>query len=326
MPRKARLSPAASFFHVMARGIEGRDIFATDEDRERFLGLLSTGLARTGYACYAWALMRNHYHLVLRSSDVHLSALMRPLNAAYAQGFSKAHSRTGYLFQGRYKSVVTQDQGYVEQLVRYVHANPLRVGVCKTLTDLANYRWTGHAVLMGTREAAFQDTWPVLRRFGRTVADGRKGYAEFIAEAVNQSSESLSVLRKGNTDRDGRTPGSYVIGDPEFVRSVIAKERENRLRIARHQLERLSIEDLAAKFAAAAGITPEDLLRRARGNYRAAARKVFAYVCCREYGFTIVDVARYLGHTHSPMSLAVRQGGQLWASPDFAEVQMALRP
>ena len=97
MPRKARLSPAASFFHVMTRGIEGRDIFDTDEDRERFLGPLSAGLNRTGYCCYAWAPMQNHYHLVPRSSDVHLSALMGPLNAAYAQGFSNAHSRTGYL-------------------------------------------------------------------------------------------------------------------------------------------------------------------------------------------------------------------------------------
>ena len=79
IPRKVRLSPAASFFHVMARGIEGRDIFATDEDRERFLGLLSAGLNR--------------------SSDVHLSAPMRPLNAAYAQGFSRVHNRSGYLFQ-----------------------------------------------------------------------------------------------------------------------------------------------------------------------------------------------------------------------------------
>jgi hypothetical protein len=66
------------------------------------------------------------------------------------------------------------------------------------------------------------DTWLVLRRFGRTVADGRKGYAAFIAEAGSQSSESLSVLRKGNADRDGRTPGSDVIGDPEFVRGVLA--------------------------------------------------------------------------------------------------------
>ena len=116
------------------------------------------------------------------------------------------------------------------------------------------------------------------------------------------------------------------MGAHEFVKSVIAKERENRLRVARHQLERLSIEDLAAKFAAVAKITPEDLLRRARGNYRAAARTVFAYVCCCEYGFTIIEVAQYLGHTHSPMSPAVRQGEQLWVSPDFAKVQMALRP
>jgi hypothetical protein len=120
-------------------------------------------------------------------------------------------------------------------------------------------------------------------------------------------------------------PGSYVIGDSEFVRGVLAKERENRLRIVRHRLERLSTGDLAAKFATAAGITPEDLLRRFAA-VTAAARKVFAYVCCREYGFTIVEVAQYLGHTHSPMSLAVRQGERLRASADFGKVQMALRP
>lgn len=154
MPRKARLSPSASFFHVMARGIEGQDIFATDGDRLRFLSFLAKGLKRTGFACYAWALMKNHYHLVLRSSEQHLSNLMRPLNSAYAQSFSRAHKRRGYLFQDRFKSIVTQDQGYVEELIRYVHANPLRAGICKSPKELERYPWTGHAVLMGRRKAA----------------------------------------------------------------------------------------------------------------------------------------------------------------------------
>jgi REP element-mobilizing transposase RayT len=313
----------------MARGIEGRDIFSSNNDRTKFLSLLSSGLKRTGYACYAWALMRNHYHLVLRSSELHLAELMRQLNAAYAQYFSKAYHRHGYLFQDRYKSLVTQDQGYVEELIRYVHANPLRSGLCKSLEDLAGHPWTGHAVLMGTRTADFQDTWPVLRRFGPTIEAGRKGYAEFMAKAAlsgDEAAELLSSIRKGNTDREKRNPGAYVIGDPEFVRQVLAKDHAQKAHISRHALENLAIDDVATKIAKAAGIAKHELWWRGRANRRSALRKIFAYICYRMYGFTIAEVARYLDCTHSPMSLAARQGQELAGKKEFTNILIALRP
>jgi REP element-mobilizing transposase RayT len=310
----------------MARGIEGRDIFADDNDRERFLSFLALGLKRTGYVCYAWALMKNHYHLVLRSSEAHLSALMRPLNASYAQAYSKAHNRRGYLFQDRYKSLLTQDQGYVEQLICYVHTNPLRAGVCRSLAELSVYPWTGHAVLMGNRDAPFQDTWPVLQRFGRSIEDGRRGYAEHIVNAMKKPDAYFAGFRKANNDRSQSEPGVYVIGDPEFVRNVLKKDRDKKLRIARHLLERTTIDELAARFACALKLGKIELLCRARGNSRSAARKVFAYLCHREYGFSIVEIAHYLGCTHSPVSLAVRQGEEIAKTKEFANVLIALRP
>lgn len=99
-----------------------------------------------------------------------------------------------------------------------------------------------------------------------------------------------------------------------------------RLRIARNRLEQLSIEDVAAKYAALAGIMPEDLIHRARGNFRAAARKVFAYICHHEYGFSIVEISRYFGCSHSPMSLAARQGEMIAHDKPFVNILMALRP
>ena len=92
----------------MARGIEGREIFAVDED-------------------YAWVLMSNHYHLLLRSSDEPIGTMMRRLNSRYARYFSKKYNRRGYLFQDRYKSIATQDQNYIEELVRYIHLNPVLI-------------------------------------------------------------------------------------------------------------------------------------------------------------------------------------------------------
>jgi len=328
MPRKARLSPPACFFHLMASGIEGQQIFRSDGDRKKFLDLLSAALRRTGYACYGWSLMGSHYHLVVRSSEQHLSKLMRGLNAGYAQYFSKTYHRRGYVFQDRYKSLVTQDQGYVEELIRYVHTNPLRAGVCRSVEELSTYPWTGHAVLMGNRTAEFQDTWPVLHKFGSTVASGRKGYLAFIAQAGRSEDELpvYSLIRKGNTDRDRRTPGAYVIGDPEFVKRVLAKDHARRAEISRFRLEGLSIEDVASKIAAAGRIAPKDLLRRGRANRRAAMRKIFAYACHCLYGYPIVDIARYLGCAHSPMSLAVRQGEELAKEKQYANILMALRP
>lgn len=311
----------------MARGIEGRDIFSTGDDRRRFLSLLSSGLKRTGFACYAWALMKNHYHLLLRSSELHLSELMRPLNSAYAQSYSKVHNRRGYLFQDRYKSLVTQDQGYVEQLVRYVHANPLRAGVCKSIRELDSYPWTGHAVLMGNRTAEFQDTWTVLQRFGKSIAEGRKGYAAFIAEALNPAAqEILPAIRKGNSDRDPKAPGSYVLGDLDFVRGVLRRDRENRLRLGRCRLDGVSIDEVAAKFANAAGIPVEDLQRRGRSNHRGMCRKLFAYVCHRYYNYSTVEIARFLDCTQPPVSIAIRHAEQIVNDPNIAKILIKIRP
>jgi len=310
----------------MARGIEGRDIFETDQDREAFLSILGSGLQRTGFACYAWALMKNHYHLVLFSTEQHLSTLMRPLNARYAQSFSKAHNRRGYLFQDRYKSIVTQDQRYVQELIRYVHANPLRAGICASIDELDQFQWTGHSVIMGRRNAPFQAIGPVLRRFGKTIDDGRRGYREFIATASDTPDDELTIFRQGNSDRQRGEPSSYVIGDHAFALEVIAKDQSLRLRLARHKLEHCTITDLALRFAAVAGIGIDVLCRRARKKHNANLRKLFAYVCHNEYGFTVVEIARFLGCTHSPMSLAARHGEEIAKNDQYAKILMALRP
>jgi len=89
MPRKVRLSIAGALHHVMARGIEGRNIFNDDEDRQYFLALLSEGISVSGFRCYAWVLMENHYHLLLRVNEHSLSVFMRQLNSKYARWFRK---------------------------------------------------------------------------------------------------------------------------------------------------------------------------------------------------------------------------------------------
>ena len=323
MPRKARLSPPGTFHHIMARGIEARDIFRDDADHRTFLGMLSAGLKRTGFACYAWALMSNHYHLLVRTNERHLSELMRRLNAGYAQYFSRKYKRRGYLFQDRYRSQVTQDQVYVERLVRYIHLNPVRAGLCKSMATLNRYRWSGHAALMGTTRAEFQEIKPVLRRFGQTIESGRKGYEAFMIESLTSPEPGEKVFKSTS---DTRRPASYVIGDPDFVKKAFAADEAARAGIARHLLEGVTIEDVAERVARAAKLTVKDLVRRSRGNWRSEIRRIFAYICHREYGMPITAIARYLDIAHSPASLAARRGEELSTDKKYAKVLMALRP
>ena len=152
MPRQARLDAPGLLQHVMARGIERRKIFLDDKDRESFLERFAIILEETQTQCYAWALIPNHFHLLLRTGPTPLSKVMRRLMTGYAVTFNKRHKRAGHLFQNRYKSVVCEEDAYLLELIRYIHLNPLRAGLVKDLKELNKYPWSGHSAILGRRK------------------------------------------------------------------------------------------------------------------------------------------------------------------------------
>ena len=152
MPRQPRLDAPGLLQHVMARGIERREIFKDDKDRKSFLNRLATILEESQTQCYAWALIPNHFHLLLRTGPTPLSKVMRRLMTGYAVTFNKRHKRNGHLFQNRYKSVVCEEDPYLLELIRYIHLNPLRAGIVNDLKELDKYPWTGHSAILGWRK------------------------------------------------------------------------------------------------------------------------------------------------------------------------------
>ena len=149
MPRRARLDAPGTLHHVIVRGIEKRRIVNDVADRKNFVKRLAELSAGTKTTIYAWALMSNHAHILLRSSQMGLSGIMRRLLTGYAVSYNRRHRRWGYLFQNRYKSIVCDEDAYFTELVRYIHLNPLRAKLVKSLAQLDRYRWSGHGVLMG---------------------------------------------------------------------------------------------------------------------------------------------------------------------------------
>lgn len=122
MPRQARLNIAGAIYHVITRGIERREIFKDEEDREEFLIRLGEGIKKVECRCYGWALMSNHIHLIIGTGTKSLSELMKRVLTGYAIYFNKKHKRRGYLFQNRYKSILCQEEVYLLELVRYWNA------------------------------------------------------------------------------------------------------------------------------------------------------------------------------------------------------------
>lgn len=134
MPRQARLDAPGTLHHVIVRGIERGKIVADRQDRAAFVARMGDLAAATQTSIYAWALLPNHAHLLLRSGPQGLPKFMRRLLTGYAIRYNRRHRRAGHLFQNRYKSIVCEEDPYFRELVRYIHLNPVRA---KLVTDLA---------------------------------------------------------------------------------------------------------------------------------------------------------------------------------------------
>jgi putative transposase len=140
VPRQARLDAPGTLHHVIIRGIERRRIVDDDEDRQNFISRLGNLVEESETRIYAWSLMSNHAHLLLRSGPSGLPKFMRRFLTGYAVTYNLRHLRHGHLFQNRYHSIVCDEDVYLRELVRYIHLNPIRANLVSNLSELDRYR------------------------------------------------------------------------------------------------------------------------------------------------------------------------------------------
>ena len=169
MPRQARIDAPGAVHHIITRGIEHGKIFRDDQDRNNFIARLGDLIMQTQTKCYAWALISNHFHLLLKTINVPIAAVMRRLLTGYAIGHNRRQRRSGHLFQNRYKSILCQQDAYLKELVRYIHLNPLRAGLVKDMAALDKFSFTGHSYIMGKKKNSWQSCNEVLVYFGVNV-------------------------------------------------------------------------------------------------------------------------------------------------------------
>ncbi|MCR4295560.1 MAG: transposase [Elusimicrobia bacterium] len=122
-------------YHVMARGVDGRDIYADDRDRINFLESLERIMGDSEARMLAYCLMRNHFHLAVQVGNTPLSAIMHRFLTGYVCGFNLRQNRVGHLFQGRHRAIICANEAYLATLIRYIHQNPVRAGLVSKVCD-----------------------------------------------------------------------------------------------------------------------------------------------------------------------------------------------
>ena len=310
MPRQPRIDSPGLLHHVIVRGIERGRIFRDDDDRDDFVQRLGKLLTETGTDCYAWALIPNHFHLLLRPQTIELSRFMRRLLTGYAVTFNRRHKRSGHLFQNRYKSIVCEAETYLLELIRYIHLNPLRAHLLSDLQELDSYPWCGHAELLGKIRGCGLATEWVLSLFAQPKQMARECYQQFIADGVKQGKRPELVgggLRRSQLGQpDCEIPEYYderVLGSGDFILQLQEDGvLDNPLRA------QISLRELQKIVADKYSIPPEHLLKRARLNPLGQARILFCYCAVRHFSHTITAVAKQLGIGSSSVSRAVQKG------------------
>ncbi|MCF6291409.1 MAG: transposase [Desulfobacterales bacterium] len=316
MPRHARLDAPGTLHHVIVRGIEKRHIVDDRKDRENFVTRLGEIAIDTETRIYAWALLTNHAHILLRSSSFGLSRYMRRLLTGYAISYNRRHRRHGHLFQNRYKSIVCEEETYFLELIRYIHLNPLRAGLVKSLAGLDRYRWSGHGVLMGRYTNDWQDRDSVLLRFGKKEKAARPVYRQFVADGVEQGrrpdlvggglvrslggwSEVKALRRLGLKEpSDDR-----ILGRGEFVTRMVEEAENIRMRLTPRDTKN-KIQEVIATTCKEEGISVKELKAGSRRRPVASARRRIARTLV-DHGVTLAEAARQLGVSTAAISLTL---------------------
>lgn len=281
MARRPRLFAPGVIYHVIARGNHQEAIFLRGMDYHAYLLRLALYQGRDGVRLYAYCLMPNHVHLLLRAGGEPLSRFMQSLQQSHAQRFNRLYDKVGHLFQGRYTALICDTDEYLVTLVRYIHRNPVEAGLAKVP---GAYPYSSHRPYCRGLQTAVVDPVPVLNMLGGPAAYRRLVSVEDASSSGDGDPLPFPLL--------GKWPVRLVdVGFP-------ASEAES-------QASRPLQEEVVSALATHLGVDPARLADRDRGWRAARARAILALILVRHAGYRVADVAARLGRHPTSISVVV---------------------
>jgi REP element-mobilizing transposase RayT len=225
MARKVRIQYTGAVYHVLNRGDRREAIFHDDPDRRRFVETLGEACVKTGWQVHAYCLMANHFHLVVETPQANLVAGMKWFLGTYTSRFNHRHKLSGHLFSGRYKALVVDSTtpGYLKTVCDYVHLNPVRAKLLRTVEPLRTYAWSSFADYLN--RAARRPAWlRVDRLLGehgipKDSPAGRRMFEQRLEERRRAADppEAWAPVRRG-----------WFLGEEAFRKELLAQVSEQR--------------------------------------------------------------------------------------------------
>ena len=292
MARQWRIEFPGAFYHIISRGNGRQDIFLSDRDRQAFIALLHEVSDRYAIDIGAYVLMDNHYHLLLRTREANLSRAMQWFGTTFTRRFHNHNHTSGHLFQGRFKSLLVENDAYLVQLSCYIHRNPLRAGMASRLAD---YPWSSYPYLAYKKKPpAWLRTDLILGRFD--TANRHAAYRRKVELYSDQDGKLWNDVKHG-----------LVYGSQNFIEQLKEQFLDDRksAELPQHNRLLLDADPQALAQQAAAGFSLDlETIRHTRRISRQAKeqRDMLIYFLWETGKLSNQSIATLLGLTYSNIS------------------------
>lgn len=243
MPRKARKKSESGIYHILMRGINRQVIFEDEDDYFKFLQTIDKYKEQSGYEVYAYCLMDNHVHLLLKIGQEPLEQVMRRICGSYVYWYNTKYQRIGYLFQDRFKSEVVENDSYFLTVLRYIHQNPMKAGLVKSPEQ---YQWSSMREYID-KPRIINPTYP-LNFFGKEIKKKQKSFSEFCnTRTDDQCLEIESKIKI--SDKEARSlilqvcqieNASELQTFEKACRDKCLKELKEKYHLSMRQIERIT--------------------------------------------------------------------------------------
>ena len=310
MARPLRIEYKGAWYHVMSRGNQKQPIFYNDLDRKKFLKILGESSRTFEVEIHGYVLMENHFHFLLTTPRGNLSRFMHQFNSAYTIHFNRIHQLVGHLFQGRFRSPLTEAERYLYKLSRYIHLNPVRKKRNKNLPlpekikILEEYGWSSYPAYIGRRP-------PPSFLFMDKILDLDDTSKGFRKEAAEYRRFIISGLKEGVRDPMEESKAGNILGSDEFIKSIgkyIDEKRGVRgYTRMREIVPEITLDEIAAKVAEKFN-ADKDKIKKRRGR-PAAGRRILLELCSRylRKDMSLVELGNELGGISPSAFLMNRQ-------------------
>jgi len=240
MPRIARVKEEFSTYHIIVRGNERRNIFFDDADREMYIDILNRMKNKYNFKLYSYCLMDNHVHLVINDNGNDISQIMKSISISYVILINRKYQRTGHLFQDRFKSRLIDSEEYLLEVSKYIHNNPVKIGISARPED---YRWSSYTIIIrGAGDEGLVDGSKILGIISKKKEYAIKEYKRYVNKQ-EYDTEAIIMTEYGNF-----SPG-----------------KENRIVIINKQQAQEKLKAMAEEI----GISMEELISNQEARDRA---------------------------------------------------------